>query len=208
MNIPRSPNLLLIFTRNPVAGQCKTRLAATIGNEAALEVYLFLLKHTAKIAREVDADKWVCYSDGIGRNDLWDEGIFEKKLQRGNSLGERMEQAFREGFNAGYRRICIIGSDLYDLQSWEVDKAFRHLEHSEAVIGPAQDGGYYLLGMKAPIPGIFDNKGWGGDRVFESTTRDLRDLTYTVLPVRNDVDYYEDIRDVDAFRPFLSDLDL
>lgn len=202
-------NLLLIFTRNPVLGQCKTRLARTIGDRAALNIYRFLLKHTARIAHAVDnTDVRVYYSDEIGRNDCWDESRFAKRRQKGADLGERMKNAFEEGFADGYRNICIIGSDMYDIDTPDIEEAFGLLSEKDAVIGPAEDGGYYLLGMKKPIPGIFDRMAWGTNTVFRETLNRLVSLDYAELAVRNDIDYYEDLEDIDAFQPFLNDLNL
>lgn len=200
--------LLIIFTRNPVLGQCKTRLARTVGDQAALDIYRFLLRHTEQITRPLPVDKWVCYSDKPIPDDLWNELYFEKKVQMGNTLGERMKGAFSEGFAAGYDRICIIGSDMYDLNTQDIHAAFRILESCGAVIGPAQDGGYYLLGLKNQVPGIFENKEWGSDTVFTETIAHFNKMTYGILPVKNDVDYYEDIKDVEAFRPFLTNIGL
>lgn len=208
MSDPQKTDLLLIFIRNPVLGQCKTRLARTVGDRVALDIYTFLLRHTAEIARKVDAERWVYYSDEIVTEDMWGPSEFVKKRQLGSDLGARMLNAFKEGFAAGFDRICVIGSDLYELSEGEIEAAFSMLQYSEAVIGPAEDGGYYLLGMKRLLPGVFEQKQWGGDHVFADTVAGFSNLAYTVLPVRNDVDYYEDIKDVEAFRPFLKNLNL
>ena len=141
---------LIIFTRNPELGKCKTRLAKTIGDEAALRIYIFLVEHTDKIARSLpDADLRVYFSDFIGEdNHYWHSNLFSKHLQHGEDLGVRMERAFTETFNAGYEKVVIIGSDLYDLGVSDLAAAFDALESHEAVLGPASDGGYYLLGLK------------------------------------------------------------
>lgn len=202
--IMKNNNLLIIFTRNPELGKCKTRLAATIGDEAALDVYTFLLNHTVSITAPIDASKRVYYSEKLRNNDIWDAATFQKHVQQGDGLGERMQHAFEEGFAAGYEHICIIGSDMYDLTSLELDQAFIELKHHDAVIGPATDGGYYLLGLNTSNPALFKNKVWGTDTVLESTLNDLQDLKVAVLKEKNDVDYYDDIKDIDAFQPFLN----
>src|SRR5690554_950545 len=97
-HFPTSKKALIIFTRNPELGKCKTRLAKTIGDENALEVYKFLLSHTASIAEQVKADRYVFYSENIIKDDLWDIGTFRKKLQNGDDLGQRMKNAFVELF--------------------------------------------------------------------------------------------------------------
>ena len=98
-------NALIIFTRNIELGKCKTRIAKKIGDEAALETYKYLVKHTIKICKELNADKYVFYSENIIKDDIWNSEIFRKKLQYGYDLGARMENAFSELFQLGYDRI-------------------------------------------------------------------------------------------------------
>lgn len=189
-----SNNLLVIFTRNPELGKCKTRLAATVGDETALDIYHFLLKHTAAITENLFVAKQVWYSDKIGENDIWDPSIYEKRLQKGEDLGARMAHAFEKGFERGYERIIIIGSDMYDLQANDIEKAFEQLRSTNFVIGPAEDGGYYLLGMTNFKPELFKNKQWGRDTVLQDTLENLKDEPYHLLDTRNDIDLYEDIK--------------
>jgi rSAM/selenodomain-associated transferase 1 len=201
-----SDNLLLIFTRNPELGKCKTRLAATVGDNSALEIYKFLLRHTVSITEHLSFDKQVYYSEEIWEEDVWDTTIFDKKAQKGIDLGERMENAFKEGFKEGYKKICIIGSDMYDLSEQDLELAFKRLDDNDFVVGPAEDGGYYLLGMKSLYPELFKDKAWGTGNVLKHTLQDLQDKNYNALATRNDVDLYEDIKNIDAFQPFLKHL--
>ena len=196
-------DLLLIFTRNPELGKVKTRLAASIGDQAALDIYKFLLSHTAKITAPLHVDKQVHYSVKVREGDLWDASVYDKKQQEGADLGQRMAFAFQQGFEAGYQRIIIIGSDMYDLSTLDLQQAFDQLKDRDYVIGPAEDGGYYLLGLKAVYPAIFQKKEWGTSTVLQDTLDDLKELDGFLLPQRNDVDLYEDIKNVDAFRGFL-----
>ncbi len=198
-----SADLLLIFTRNPELGKCKTRLAAKVGDPAALEIYTFLLQHTVDITKNLNVAKNVYYSEAIWENDVWNNNIYEKKLQIGTDLGKRMQNAFDEGFKEGYERIIIIGSDMYDLSQTDLENAFDKLKHHDFVVGPAQDGGYYLLGAKKPNTSIFKDKQWGQDTVLEDTLSDLKDEDYSLLTEKNDVDHYEDIAHIEAFQPFL-----
>ncbi len=197
-----SKNLLLIFTRNPEFGKVKTRLARDIGHQAALDIYKFLLAHTAKICTPLDTEKAVYYSEEIPNNDLWNATVFQKKKQIGEDLGERMQNAFAEGFNLGYSKIIIIGSDLYDIETKDLEQAFKVLNNHEIVIGPAEDGGYYLLGMKQLYPKLFKNKNWGTATVLQDTINELKKSNYKLLEKRNDVDLYSDIKDHPAFIPF------
>ncbi len=195
--------LLLIFTRNPKLGKCKTRLAATIGEKAALEIYMILLQHTAEITKKLKCSKEVHYSDEISANDLWDNTNYTKHLQKGNDLGERMYNAFKSGFQEGYKKIIIIGSDIYDLNTEIIEEAFKEMENSDFVIGPAADGGYYLLGMKSLNKEIFYNKHWGTDKVLEDTLNNLNHKKVKLLQTKNDIDVYEDLKSIDVFQSFL-----
>ncbi|MEM6892744.1 MAG: TIGR04282 family arsenosugar biosynthesis glycosyltransferase [Bacteroidota bacterium] len=203
---PKSKRLLLIFTRNPELGKCKTRLAAKIGDQAALDVYVFLLEHTRKITGPLQAAKQVYYSEEIAPDDLWSSAAFEKKQQVGEDLGLRMQNAFAEGFAEGYEHILIIGSDMYDLSTRDLERAFNALEKNEVVLGPAEDGGYYLLGLSRMHETLFQNKQWGTETVLEDSLADLKDIPYFLLEEKNDVDYYEDIKDIAVFKPFLTHL--
>ena len=201
-----SKNLLLIFTRNPELGKGKRRLAAKVGDQTALDIYNFLLDHTVKITSNLYAEKIVYYSDEIWEKDVWDNTVYDKKLQQGEDLGIRMLNAFQDGFSRGYEKIIIIGSDMYDLDQADLEDAFRALSQNDFVVGPAEDGGYYLLGMKKLKPELFTNKDWGTSTVLTDTLTDLKDEKKVLLETRNDVDYYEDIKDIDAFGPFLKNI--
>jgi len=199
---PTSKNALIIFARNPELGKCKTRLAKVIGNEAALEIYKYLLNHTAEISEKIKADKFVFYSDDIKKEDLWSKDIFRKKLQYGKDLGVRMENAFTELFQLNYEKVIIIGSDLLDLNTKHVNDAFELLENNELVIGPAKDGGYYLLGMKTLHLNVFKNKDWGTSTVFKETIKDIQNSNYALMEELNDIDTFEDIKPYQQLRKF------
>ena len=189
----KNKNLLLIFTRNPELGKAKTRLAKTVGDETALEIYKFLLERTRDISSKVNADKAVYYSVKIRENDIWNPEIYQKYQQFGEDLGIRMLNAFKNGFEAGYEKVMIIGSDLYDLSEKNIEKAFVALNTNDVVIGPAEDGGYYLLGMNSLQENVFKNKEWGTASVRKDTLKDLSDKKVKVLAFKNDIDVYEDI---------------
>lgn len=198
-------NRLIVFTRNPELGKVKTRLAKSVGDEKALEIYIFLLKHTAKIAANINVEKAVYYSEEILENDLWNPEHFEKKLQSKGDLGERMMHAFEESFKEGCKNAVIIGSDIYDMKSEHIEKAFELLKTHDAVVGPAKDGGYYLLGLKKVHPELFQQKKWGTNTVLRDTLEDLKTNHVALLEELNDVDEYEDIEEHPAFQKFLKD---
>ncbi len=187
-------NALIIFVRNPVLGKVKTRLAATIGDEKTLMLYNHLLQHTHSITVSLSVTKFVYYADYINEDDLWNG--FEKKLQQGDELGERMKNAFTELFETGFTNICIIGSDCYELNSDILADAFEKLYTADVVAGPVSDGGYYILGMNKPIPDFFINKAWSTQTVYADTLKDAAALNLRLhqLPMLNDIDTEADLR--------------
>ena len=199
-----SKNLLLIFTRNPELGKVKTRLAKTIGAEKALAIYKFLLAHTKKVTEKIACDKAVYYSVKVREDDLWNGEIYQKKQQLGEDLGIRMQNAFQDAFANGYEKVLIVGSDLIDLSEEIIEKGFLQLASNDVVIGPAEDGGYYLLGMKSVHPNVFKNKNWGTSSVREETLNDLKDKKVHLLNELNDADVLDDIKKHPAFQHFLN----
>lgn len=195
--------LLIIFTRNPEWGKVKTRLAKSIGNDKALELYIELLKHTKRVTEQIACEKIVYYSENINFKDFWDAHTYEKALQSGDDLGKRMANAFLDGFTKGYKRIIIIGSDLYELKAKILVEAFESLNSNDAVIGPAKDGGYYLLGMKEFIPSVFENKNWGTDSVFKATIENVTDKKVFLTQELNDIDVVEDVQNHPVLKSFL-----
>ena len=185
---------IIIFVRNPQLGKIKTRLAATLGEEKALAIYKELLHHTKEITAQITADKYVFYFDKIEENDLWNAPGFFKSLQCNDELGDKMKNAFRKLFNEGYEKVAIIGSDCFELTTTIIGEAFALLKNNDAVIGPAKDGGYYLLGMKKMIEPVFENKQWSTDSVFRETINDLTEnnFSFSCLPLLTDVDTEED----------------
>jgi len=195
--------LLMIFIKNPVAGEVKTRLGASIGSTNALQVYKKLLSHTREIAVQVKCDREIWYSSMIDRRDSWNSDLFEKKLQQGRNLGVRMSGAFQQAFEAGYEKAVIIGSDCPELEPQHIEDAFDALRSQDAVIGPSEDGGYYLLGMKKYTPEIFSDIEWSTSSVFEETKRHFEQLGLTckTLEVLNDIDTIEDLKKSDLSLP-------
>ncbi|MBT8265350.1 MAG: TIGR04282 family arsenosugar biosynthesis glycosyltransferase [Bacteroidia bacterium] len=187
--------IVMVFIRNPELGHVKTRLAKTIGDQSALKIYKFLLQHTQNELFDLNCDKAVYYSENINKNDIWDNAHYQKYIQLGSDLGDRMLHAFKNSFESGYKKVLIIGSDLFDLKSEYIKNAIAHLDHYDIVLGPAKDGGYYLLGMTVLNDRIFSNKAWGTEAVFESTMNDLKNESVFLLPELNDIDIYDDIKE-------------
>ncbi|MEJ7644907.1 MAG: TIGR04282 family arsenosugar biosynthesis glycosyltransferase [Chryseolinea sp.] len=188
-------NLLIVFIKNAQLGKVKTRLAATIGDVRALEVYNSLLDHTLFITKDLSCDKVVYYSDFIPRLDEWRSSGFFQAVQSGADLGEKMLTAFSEGFSQHYASVVIIGSDCYELSSEHINIAFSKLANVPFVIGPAYDGGYYLLGMTHLCKQLFMGKAWSSDSIFQSTTNDLKALgqPFHLLETLHDIDNEADL---------------
>ncbi len=191
---------LLVFAREPVLGRVKTRLAAGIGPEAALAVYRELLALTAAAvaAARVPATVWLAEDPAEGNPDRprpeW-PGLPWRVQPAADSLGTRMAQAFGAAFGAGAGRVVIIGTDCPGLSAALLRQAFDQLLSHELVVGPADDGGYYLLGMNQLRPELFANKDWSTATVLPDTLADAARLGLRVarLPTLHDVDSAQDL---------------
>lgn len=192
----KSKRVLLIFYRNPEKGKVKTRLASTVGEDLALEIYLQLVKHTRNESFALPGcDKIVFYSNATENEDAWSGNDFQKQKQVGADLGQRMQNAFEYAFAAGYQQACVIGTDCLELKTKILIEAFEQLENADVVIGPAKDGGYYLLGLKRIVPAVFLDKKWSTDSVLLDTIEDFKklQLSYRELESLNDVDTEDDL---------------
>lgn len=188
--------VLLIFVKNPKKGKVKTRLAQAIGDKEALDIYRQLLRITKAAVDPLQLTKQVWYSAYIDEQDVWSKGSYQKKLQTGRDLGERMKGAFRQVFNKQSGKVVIIGSDCAAISSPIVQQAFDALDNHQAVVGPSEDGGYYLLGMAEFHPELFDLQEWSTDSVLKETIRQMqkKKISYHLLPELNDIDTVEDLR--------------
>ncbi|HEX6748640.1 MAG TPA: TIGR04282 family arsenosugar biosynthesis glycosyltransferase [Longimicrobium sp.] len=185
--------------RAPVVGRVKTRLAAEIGAEAALRVYRRLAEHAVAEARALGDEARVRVhftpADAGEAVRAWLGGDAAYLPQAAGDLGARMRSAFEAAFAAGFGRVVIIGSDLPDLSRDTLRRAFALLDEHPAVVGPARDGGYYLLGMREMIQGIFDGVPWSTPAVLDATLARLRaaGVTAAMLETLTDVDEAADL---------------
>ncbi|NTW69077.1 MAG: glycosyltransferase [Chlorobiaceae bacterium] len=195
--------LLIIFTRNPIPGKVKTRLAAEIGDKKALEIYESLRSHTARVTRLVNAKKEIFFSNLIPAEDLLLTKETTARLQQGKDLGERMHNALNSGFKTGARRIVLIGTDCHELSTEIIEEAFSALEHSDTVIGPANDGGFYLIGMKEAIPELFLEREWSNPDVLQESIDILLRLNISFKQLRelSDIDTLEDLKKSELWKP-------
>jgi len=185
---------LIIFQKNEILGKVKTRLAASVGEESALKIYRTLFQHTHSILKEIVVDQFIFYSDFIPEKEIEKTGVVHERIQTGKDLGDRMLNAFESVFSEGYDSVIIIGTDCADLRPDHIQEAFRQLDQNDAVLGPALDGGYYLLGLKKLIPEIFEEIDWSTDQVLNQTQTKLKKLNYKVRTIEtlSDIDHIED----------------
>lgn len=187
---------LLIFVKNAVKGKVKTRIAATLGDETALAIYQHLLRHTVRNTQIPSLRKFVYYAEYLEYEDIFSNEQYEKQIQIGDDLGARMQAAFTHAFLNGNERVAIIGSDCLEITTEIIENAFEQLDHNDVVIGPALDGGYYLLATKTIHSGLFENINWSTDQVLAQTLNICRrhELSVAQLQVLSDIDTEEDLK--------------
>ena len=192
-------NILIIFVKYPDPGKVKTRIARELGAEKAADIYSLIAGSVIENVSGSDKYRTVFFFDPpemengirqrLGRGDVTYEP------QSGNTIGERMSDAFERVFSGGAEKAVLIGTDVPEITGEMVTRAFRLLEFEDAVIGPAEDGGYYLLGLKKPESLLFDDIEWGSDSVYKRTVERIEklDLSYKSLDTLRDVDTAEDV---------------
>ena len=202
----RLSGCLLVFIKSPEKGTVKSRLAEAIGEKQARKLYrsfvLDLLETLEKTAAEGRyALKLYFYPPESGKAIAgWLENKYDFRPQRGNDLGERMQNAFLEVFSEGFDPALLIGSDIPDLPEKMIADGFASLQNNGAVIGPSLDGGYYLIGFRSPafLPEIFADIPWGTGGVFERTIEILKRSHegFSILPAQRDMDTCADLKDL------------
>lgn len=185
---------VIIFTRFPEAGKAKTRLIPHLGEEGAAQLQREMTEYVVKQACRACAYVEIRYTGGSPEQMRDWLGADLHYVEQGNgNLGERMERAFGEHFKGGATRVVIVGSDC-PANGWEnIQAAFRALDDVDCVIGPAHDGGYYLIGLNESAPHLFDGMDWGGEKMLEQTLSAAEGLAVKTLGVLGDVDLPEDI---------------
>ena len=190
-------NALILFARDPVIGQVKTRLQRFLAPETVLELYRRFLKDSIRLIHTVKgADRFI----GVAPSDLSGffsrlDGQFDVTLfdQTGKDLGEKMQHAFESRFAAGYEKVVIIGSDSPSLPPGYIEQAFA--ASKDLILGPSTDGGYYLIGMTQKFVDVMQGIDWGSERVLEQTLKRVQaqDVSLELLPLWYDVDQREDL---------------
>jgi len=184
---------ILVFTRYPRPGQSKTRLIPAIGEKNAADLQRRMTEFTVDQARKTNARVEVRYTEGKEeemRNWLGNDLSY---IEQGEGdLGKRLAKAFEQRFAAGASHVAAVGSDCPDNRADNMVTCFEALEKYDWAIGPAVDGGYYMLGLKQPSQELFTNIDWGGDKVLAQTLATADSVPF-FMPELNDVDIVEDI---------------
>ena len=184
--------VVLVFQKNAVLGKVKTRLASGIGELRALEIYRHLIQLTYSALEDVPVPVWTYFSDYIPESTH--PSVEKSLVQEGQDLGERMANAFARSFESGMEKVVLIGTDCPTLQSNHLNEAFEALNHSDLVVGPATDGGYYLIGMNRRADYLFEGITWSTSQVLSQTLNvaSQHGLTTTLLHEQDDIDTQED----------------
>jgi len=190
---------VLVFVKAPEAGMVKTRLARRITDARALELYRCFTADILDTLRLGGHFIKICYYPKEARESVrhWLGSAYAYQEQNGSDLGEKMADAFARTFSRGWDKAILIGTDFPDLPGSIIEEALNRLDHRGAVIGPAQDGGYYLIGFRASayLPEIFENISWSRPDVFRKTLDILerKAIGVHILPQWRDIDEYSDL---------------
>ena len=190
-----STSLLIIFLKAPRVGTVKTRLAMTLGADAACAAYRCLV---TRLLNQLDGleNVQLRFTPDEAEEEirLWRRARWTLAPQGPGDLGTRLDTAFREAFAAGWQRVAIIGSDCPYVLRNDVQEAWAALEKNEVVVGPAVDGGYWLIGLRAARPALFQNISWSTPRVLEETLQRSRTAGWSVIRLRElmDIDTAEE----------------
>jgi rSAM/selenodomain-associated transferase 1 len=194
---------LTIFTRYPEPGLTKTRLISALGEEGAAALQKKLTEKTIQkveqLVKTSTIEPVICFEGGdlVSMQNWLGPDRFYRQQFHGN-LGEKLEKAFTDAFSAGAQRVVTIGCDCPELTKEHIGRAFDALYLNDLVLGPATDGGYYLIGIKYPIDELFKDIPWGTEKVFEKTVSLAQQLCLSIeiLEELHDVDRPEDLEHI------------
>ncbi len=187
-----------LFAKYWEPGKVKTRLAATVGPEKAAEAYRHFLSTLLNRFADSHAQRWLSFAPSERREDFRKfapEG-WELDPQAEGDLGDRIRAFFSRRFDEGFRRVVVVGSDSPHLPLGSIRQAFEQLQESEVVLGPTEDGGYWLVGASGGVPDIFGGIPWSTPRVWQATLDALQvtGTRHSVIPVCYDVDQEGDLK--------------
>jgi hypothetical protein len=195
-----SARILLYFVKYPEPGKVKTRLAKEVGDEEAAGIYGELARSNLETLRELSKQGIVITvvfdpPEDCEKIKRWLSPFWHYSPQKGLHLGERLENAFQAAFGQGAQKVIALGSDTLGLDAELLQKAFKVLDHCDIVVGPAKDGGYYLIGSVQPQPFLFNDIPWSTSHVLEATLERIQKsgLSYGLLRERDDLDCAENL---------------
>ena len=196
---------LAIFCKTPERGFVKTRLATSVGDQKALEIYLELLKITDQETKPLSSSRHLFLTSPLGNSiekmqftiqqqDLFIDAKTNFTIQQGEGLGERMDLAFKSLLK-NHESVVLIGCDLPELTSTIITQAFEALQNNDLVLGPSYDGGYYLIGLKKEMPDLFKEISWSSEKVLKQTLERAKRLSLKVqlLEKLRDIDTLDDL---------------
>src|SRR5262249_22187325 len=178
-----------IFSKTPRIGKVKTRMRPVLGEPQCLELHLALLRDTLALVQNIPAQAFLYLSDA---GDLPFASPFPIRFQKGANLGQRMENAFAE-LLAEHQTVVMIGIDSPIMPASTVERGFELLHTNDLVFGPAEDGGYYLIGMNTVVPEAFRNIDWGTSAVLQQSQKAVSGRSYALLDRCYDVDVPADL---------------
>jgi rSAM/selenodomain-associated transferase 1 len=198
--LPTDRHAVMVMTRYPVPGRTKTRLIPVLGEKGACRLHQYMAEHTMQVVRDFGKSfhaKIFVFFNG-GSKELmksWLGGRTEYLPQSAGNLGVKMRIAFRTLFSRGFKAVLVIGTDCPDIDHDILSESFAWLDKVDMVLGPAADGGYYLLGLRRGHDALFEGIAWGGDQVFSQTMNAAarEQLSVHCLPERKDIDRPEDL---------------
>jgi hypothetical protein len=187
---------IIVFQKFPEPGKVKTRLASSIGAEKATRIYTYLLAYTHDLLKSTSSDILVFHEGPIDQKDYPEEN-YTFYPQEGVDLGEKMYNAFTRASEDGFKKVLIIGTDCHELKYGHLEEAFNALEDHDLILGPAFDGGYYLIGLRKADRRLFENIQWSTSTVFSKTMERAEEakLKTYLLEKLNDIDEYQDLND-------------
>ncbi len=199
-----SAGRVIVFLKAPRPGLVKTRLAAELDEAAAAAIDVVLIHRTlAALARCEDVELRFTPDDAQAEIEHWRRPVWILNSQGPGDLGQRLERAFAEAFAAGAARVLAVGTDCPGLTPEDIAGAFAALAGNEVVLGPAEDGGYWLIGLRQPAPELFQDIPWSTGEVFATTEARARAAGKSVAVLRRqlDVDTLEDWRRWQKIQP-------
>jgi uncharacterized protein len=188
---------LIIFTRYPEPGKTKTRLIPALGENGAAQLHRRMAEHTVQQALALSCHIEVWYvggSEELMQNWLGTDLLYRE--QPIGDLGDRMCAAFRSAFEQSYQSVMIVGTDCPGLTTALLIEGFAALQSQVVTIGPAIDGGYYLIGLRCLVPELFKGISWSTAMVLKETLQvaDRLNLDFKLLPYLHDIDIPEDLK--------------